>query len=75
MYAIRPGDIVIEHNWQCGNATDIATITHSSDCSDTCGMWYCITNIEKAAEGQTCFYYRRKFRFKNRNVLKYPGNQ
>ena len=75
MYAIRPGDIGIEHNWQCGNATDIATITYSSGCSDTCGMWYCITNIEKAAEGQTCFYYRRKFRFKNRNGLKYPGNQ
>jgi hypothetical protein len=69
MYAIRPGDNEIEHNWQCGNATDIATIAYSSDCSDTCGMWSCVTNLEKAAEGQTCFYYRRKFRFMNKNAL------
>ena len=48
MYAIRPGDTDIEHKWQCGNATDIATISYSSGFTNTCGMWYCIINPEKA---------------------------
>jgi hypothetical protein len=64
MYAIRPGDIDIEYNWQWGNATGVATTTFSSGYLDTRGLWYRTANPVESAEGQTCFYHRRKVRIR-----------
>ena len=62
MYAILSGDIGIEYNWQWGNATGVVTIAYSSCYPDTCGLLYRTTNPVASAEGQTCFYHRRKVR-------------
>ena len=38
MYANRPGDTGIEHNWQWGKSTGVVILTNSSGYPDTCGM-------------------------------------